>query len=104
MYRKEVSKTTTNRLDFVKLSKNNKLVVAKEKVKSSLNNDKIGFKHTSYSISENAGHVTVIIEKRVPEDITVWVRTIDDSAKNGEDYETKDELITIKAHEKERSY
>jgi len=66
-------------------------------------NQQLGFKHLKYSVVESAGFVTITIEKKVAEDISFWVRTIDGTATAPTDYQTKNELITMKAHEKERN-
>lgn len=42
------------------------------------------------------------IEKRVNEEYTFWVKTQDGTAKAPEDYTAKNELITMRANEKER--
>lgn len=75
---------------------------AEEKEAHVKQNPKIGFKHLKYSVVESAGHVSITIEKKVPEDVSVWVRTFDDTAFETTDYEGKDELITMKAHEQRR--
>jgi len=62
----------------------------------------VGFKHLRYEVSESNGFVTITIEKRIPEDFSFWVRTIDGTAKAGEDYEAKNEFFTMHAQEKER--
>lgn len=36
--------------------------------------------------------------------MTVWIRTLDDTAKAPKDYEARNELITMKEHEDERVY
>ena len=66
-------------------------------------NKSIGFKHLKYSVPESNEFVTVTIEKKIGEDVSFWVRTLDDTAKADSDYEPKNELITMKAHEKERN-
>jgi len=55
-----------------------------------------------YSVVESAGKVTVTLEKKLPEDVSVFVRTVEDTAKEIEDYQPKFELITLKAHEQKR--
>ena len=46
----------------------------------------------------------ITIEKKVHEDLTFWVRTIDNTAKAGFDYHEKNECFTMKANEKERQF
>ena len=55
-----------------------------------------------YEVAESNKCVTITIEKRTPDDFTFWVRTVDETAKAGEDYEEKNELFTMHAEEKER--
>ena len=59
----------------------------------------IGFKHLKYSVPESNEFVTITIEKKIKEDVSFWVRTVDDTAKAPSDYDAKNELITMKAHE-----
>ena len=69
---------------------------------SANDNQIIGFKHLKYSVSESNEFVTVTITKKVNEDVSFWVRTIDDTATSPGDYEAKNELITMRASESER--
>lgn len=36
-------------------------------------NPYIGFKYANYAVSEGAGTVTIVVEKRIEEDISFWV-------------------------------
>lgn len=63
----------------------------------------IGFKCLHYSVAESSMHVNITIEKKKSEEFTFWVRTSDGTAKAHEDYVPKEELITFKANEKERT-
>jgi len=60
------------------------------------------FKHLRYEVSESNGSVTITIEKKIPDEFTFWVRTVDGTAKAGEDYIEKNELITLHPTEQER--
>ena len=40
-----------------------------------------------YEVAESNKCVTITIEKKTPDDFTFWVRTVDETAKAGEDYE-----------------
>ena len=62
----------------------------------------VGFKHLRYSVPESAEFVTITIEKKIKEDFSFWVKTVDGTAKAPHDYDTKNELITLKAHESTR--
>jgi len=62
----------------------------------------VGFKSKNYAISENGGFATCVIHKRIKEDLSFWVKTLDKSAVSGEDYEHRNQLVSMKAHEKER--
>ena len=60
------------------------------------------FKHLRYEVSESNGSVTITIEKKIPDEFPFWARTIDGTAKAGEDYIEKNELITMHQTEQER--
>jgi hypothetical protein len=62
----------------------------------------VGFKHLRYEVAESNGTVTITIEKKMQDDYSFWVRTVDGTAKAGEDYVEKCELITMHPSEKER--
>ena len=95
--------TVSNKHEFVRVGKNTKGQFSEEKEEGQGDNKIIGFKHLRYSVPESNECVTVTIEKKIGEDVTFWVRTVDDAAKAPGDYEAKNELITMKAHEKERN-
>ena len=96
--------TVSNKHEFVRVGKNTKGQFAEEKdADYSTGNEAIGFKHLKYSVPESNEYVTITIEKKIREDFSFWVRTMDDTAKAPADYESKNELITLKAHEKERN-
>lgn len=85
----------------MRISKNTKNQLGVEKKKNSeKNNPQIGFEYIKYSVSEANGFIKLRIEKKVMEDVTFWIRTIDDTAVSPKDFEFKDELITMKAAQK----
>ena len=101
-YRKKATSQAKN--EFARIGKNTKGQLAEEKEESKENENKnVGFKHLKYSVSESNEYVVVTIEKKIFEDVSFWVRTLDDTAKETADYEAKFELITMKANEKERN-
>lgn len=55
---------------------------------SARQNPEIGFKCLHYSVTESSGFVEIIIVKKVSEEMVFWVRTLDDTAKAPEDYES----------------
>ena len=99
-YRKKA--TVSNKHEFVRVGKNTKGQFSEEKEEGHKDNKIIGFKHLKYSVPESNEYVTVTIEKKIREDVTFWVRTVDGTAKAPSDYEAKNELITMKADEKWR--
>ena len=100
-YRKKA--TVANKHEFVRVGKNTKGQFSEEKESSAgAFNAAIGFKHLRYSVPESNEFVTVTIEKKINEDVSFWVRTVDDTATAPGDYEAKNELITMKAHEGSR--
>lgn len=97
-YRKKA--TVANKHEFVRVGKNTKGQFAEEKESGGEPfNKTIGFKHLRYSVPESNEFVTVTIEKKINEDVSFWVRTVDGTAKAPQDYDAKNELITMKAHE-----
>lgn len=66
-------------------------------------NPRIGFKCTHYSVTESSGHVTVTITKKVTEEMMFFVRTKDDTAKQGADYDPIQQVITMGAKETEKT-
>jgi len=99
MYRKDMC---DQKSEFVKLEKGAKGQAVKTKSLTDHDSKTVCFKHLRYEVAESNGHVTITIEKKIPDDVTFWVRTIDGTAKAGEDYEEKNELFTMHAEEKER--
>lgn len=72
--------------------------------KSTSPNAQIGFKCTHYSVTESSGFVEIIIAKKVAEEVTVVVRTENDTAKAPEDYEHVEKEITLAKNEKEQTF
>lgn len=62
------------------------------------------FKHAKYEVAETNGFVTITIEKKINGAYTFWLRTVDGTAKEGQDYVGKNECFTMKEGEKERQY
>lgn len=66
-------------------------------IEDHLKNEKVGFKCLHYSVSEGVGAATITLVKKNEEDfVEVRVKTRDDTAVEGEDYEAFDEVITMK--------
>ena len=100
-YRKRT--TIANNHQFIRVGKNTKGQFSDDKEASTKDNKIIGFKHLKYSVPESNAHVNVTIEKKIREDVTFWVRTMDGTAKAPGDYEYLNEMITMKAVEQERT-
>jgi len=64
--------------------------------KMNMNKD-IGFKSLHYSVAEASQWVTVHVKNYTTKDITLGIRTKDDTAVAPDDYEAIDEKITVKA-------
>ena len=60
--------------------------------------------HDRYSVNDRTGIVTITIEKRLPEDMSVWLRTVANTAFDGVDFEGRDEIILLKASEKVKNF
>ena len=66
-------------------------------------NELVAFKCLHYSVTESAGHMTVTITKKSPNaDYTFGVRTKEGTAKAGKDFDTVDEVCTMKKRELEK--
>lgn len=64
-------------------------------------NPQVGFKCTHYSVTESSGFVEITICKKVNEEVTLFVRTVNDTATSPEDYEYLEKEISIAKNEKE---
>jgi len=42
----------------------------------------VGFKHSHYTVCEEAGIVRVTVVKHIKDDYSFWVSTVDDTAKS----------------------
>lgn len=78
-YRKKA--TVGNKPEFIRVGKNTKGQYSDDKEVSSKDNKIIGFKHLKYSVPESNEFVTVTIEKKIGEDVSFWVKTVDGTAK-----------------------
>lgn len=67
-------------------------------------NELIGFKCIHYSVTESSGSVEVtIVKKTSNQEVTFGIRTVDNTAKGGGEFEATDEIITMKKRESERT-
>lgn len=67
-------------------------------------NELIAFKCFHYSVTESSGSVEItIVKKAQNQEITFGVRTVDNTAKSGAEFEAIDEIITMKKRESERT-
>jgi solute carrier family 8 (sodium/calcium exchanger) len=64
-------------------------------------NDKIGFKCLHYSVTESAGTIKVVVQKKVDEEIKFGARTKDDTASVESDYKAMDKVFTLGKDDKE---
>ena len=74
-----------------------KAQISHEKSVSKNDNQTVGFKHLKYEVFESIGDVTLFIEKKVHEELKFRVKTIDGTAKAGDAYVEKDEVIVMPA-------
>lgn len=66
-------------------------------------NKVIGFKCMHYSVTESAGTVKIAIKRKtLHQELSFGVRTREDTAKVGRDYDHIDNVITLKENEEER--
>ena len=99
-YRKEVA--SNGRRDFIRLDKGEKGQSSTEKTQSVNASKTVSFRHLKYQVSESNGHVSIFIEKKVSKEVSFYVKTTDDTAKAGEDYEAIDMLVIMQPKETER--
>jgi hypothetical protein len=103
-YRKQFGDALAGRKDIVVIKgmkHQQEEVLAIDKHELHELNPNIGFKCLHYSVTESAGKLKVIIAKKKDEQMTVGVRTKDDTALEGEDYRKVDKVITILAGQME---
>lgn len=67
-------------------------------------NERIGFKCTHYSVTESSGFVEVTVLKKVQDEMLIYVRTKDDTAKAPLDYTPYSEVIKMGAKESEYTF
>jgi solute carrier family 8 (sodium/calcium exchanger) len=64
-------------------------------------NQTVGFKCLHYSVTESAGTVKISIIKKTDHPLTIGVRTVDDTAISGEDYNGIDKQVNFTKDQKE---
>ena len=68
-------------------------------------NDNIGFKCLHYSVVESAGVVEVtVVRKNTDSDIAFGIRTVDNTAKDGAEYERLDKIVSSFGNETEKTF
>ena len=68
-----------------------------------MENDEIAFKVQHYSVTESAGIFHATIVKKVSKAVTFGVRTVDNTAVKGKEYEAMEEIITMQTKDTERT-
>ena len=63
-------------------------------------NEFFGFKCLHYSVSESVGTIKVEVENKTQKKSRVRVRTVDDQAVAGEDFEAVDEVLEFRDGQK----
>jgi hypothetical protein len=67
-------------------------------------NDTVAFKCLHYSVLESSGIVSVtVIKKNLNSECSVGVRTVDDSAVEGREYDKFDEIVTFMSRDAEKT-
>ena len=65
-------------------------------VTASIKNDLIGFKCLAYSVTESNGFVEItVVKKTSQQDFTFGIRTIEDTAKMGSEFEAFNKIIEL---------
>lgn len=70
--------------------------------KVEIENEIVGFKCLHYSVTESNGHVEVTIVKKAPQELTIGVRTVADTAISPKDFTHFDDVITMTKRETEK--
>ena len=65
-------------------------------------NEQFGFKCLHYSVTESAGHVEISVLRKNTNVKAVGVRTRDDNAVKGKDYEAYDQVLEFDGQENEK--
>lgn len=66
-------------------------------------NELLAFKCLHYSVTESAGSIVVtIVKKSVNSDVTFGIRTLNDTAKAGKEYDAIEEVMTMKKRDGEK--
>jgi len=67
-------------------------------------NDNVAFKCLHYSVTESSGSVSVtIIKKNLNSEGSYGVRTVEDTAKEGREYDKFDEIVTFMGRDAEKT-
>jgi hypothetical protein len=65
----------------------------------------IGFKCLHYSVTESAGNVEVtVIKKQVGQEFTFGIRTVNDTAKEGSEFEALNKIVEMTKNDTEKSF
>jgi hypothetical protein len=65
-------------------------------------NEILGFEHMAYGVAASSGTLTVKVMKRVREEHSFVVRTVNGSASSSKQFDEINMKVTMKAHEYER--
>lgn len=100
---KKANGLSTNK-DFLQI-KGSKGQIENTTTIGGVTNETIGFKCLHYSVVESAGHVEVTVVKKVEDqDISFGIRTVDNSAKEGAEYESLNKVVTSMGKDKEKTF
>ena len=68
-------------------------------------NDLIGFKCLHYSVTESAGTVDItVIKKKDDQDVSFGIRTVENTAKEGSEYEGLNTVVVTMGKETEKTF
>jgi len=72
-------------------------------VAAEIKNENIGFKCMHYSVTESNGFVEITVVKRVTSDFTFGIRTVEDTAKMGSEFEAFNKIIEMPGRQMEET-
>ena len=64
----------------------------------------IGFKCLHYSVTESAGYVEVTVVKKTDQEFSFGIRTVEDTAKEGSEYDRLNKIVDMTKNDKEKTF
>jgi hypothetical protein len=96
-YRKKVGNFISGKRDVVVkkgevMRKEHKMA---DKIEEHKKNPRFGFRCLHYSVSEGSGFIDIVVLNKNGQEGKIGVRTVDGEAKEGDDYQKMDDVLTF---------